>query len=169
MSKTFAFISENNGEVSHTMVVSNVMNMQSGILYGDHIAIDITEDRENEKLYLTDKYFVGQWVKQSEIENDPENPPLFQGQWQAKLAKPNEFYDWTLDNGWVFNQENFYSRLRKDRDFLLAKSDWTQMPDSPLSPTVKGWWASYRQQLRDLPANLEGITSLDQVQWPTEP
>jgi hypothetical protein len=34
---------------------------------------------------------------------------------------------------------------------LLAKSDWTQLPDSPLSPELKQAWADYRQALRDVP------------------
>ena len=43
--------------------------------------------------------------------------------------------------------------LRSERDKLLAASDWTQLPDSPLSDSKKEEWATYRQQLRDLPAN----------------
>lgn len=66
-------------------------------------------------------------------------------------------------------QQELFNVIRLKRDALLFSSDWTQLPDAPLSPTVKGWWASYRQQLRDIPANVEGITNIDQVQWPTEP
>lgn len=36
------------------------------------------------------------------------------------------------------------------RDSLLEESDWTQMPDSPLSEERKGAWAEYRQELRDI-------------------
>ena len=43
--------------------------------------------------------------------------------------------------------------LRSERDKLLAASDWTQLPDSPLSDSKKAEWVTYRQQLRDLPAN----------------
>ena len=40
--------------------------------------------------------------------------------------------------------------LRQQRNELLKESDWTQMPDSPLSTTQKELWATYRQELRDL-------------------
>jgi hypothetical protein len=46
------------------------------------------------------------------------------------------------------------SQVLNQRDQFLAQSDWTQMPDSPLSAEVKAAWAQYRQELRDLPANL---------------
>lgn len=42
---------------------------------------------------------------------------------------------------------------RKNRDELLAASDWTQMPDSPLSDEKKSEWATYRQALRDITAD----------------
>ena len=56
--------------------------------------------------------------------------------------------------------------IRLDRNTLLAKSDWTQMPDSPLTQEQKQAWADYRQALRDLPqSNLD----LDAVKWPQQP
>ncbi len=57
-------------------------------------------------------------------------------------------------------------RLRSNRDLLLAQSDWTQSPDSPLSDTKKQEWATYRQSLRDLPAN---TTDPSNPTWPTQP
>lgn len=38
------------------------------------------------------------------------------------------------------------------RDIRLAASDWTQLPDSPLSDAKKAEWAVYRQALRDIPS-----------------
>jgi len=43
--------------------------------------------------------------------------------------------------------------LRKLRNAFLRDSDWTQFSDSPLSAEQKQAWATYRQALRDLPAN----------------
>jgi len=45
--------------------------------------------------------------------------------------------------------------MRYQRDRLLAASDWTQMPDSPLTDEQSQAWAEYRQALRDAPANWE--------------
>ena len=42
-------------------------------------------------------------------------------------------------------------KLREKRNNLLAESDWTVMPDSPVSDSKKSEWETYRQALRDLP------------------
>jgi hypothetical protein len=41
--------------------------------------------------------------------------------------------------------------IREHRNKLLAESDWTQMPDSPLDNETKKQWQNYRKALRDLP------------------
>lgn len=45
--------------------------------------------------------------------------------------------------------------IRDKRNRLLASSDWTVMPDSPLSESKQNEWKTYRQNLRDLPNNLK--------------
>lgn len=60
-------------------------------------------------------------------------------------------------------------KFRGRRNHLLYQSDYTQVPDSPLSDTKKAEWATYRQALRDLPQNYPDITSLDEVVWPEMP
>ena len=45
--------------------------------------------------------------------------------------------------------------VRHHRDMLLMESDWTQMPDSPLSDSKKAEWATYRQALRDITKNCD--------------
>jgi len=59
-----------------------------------------------------------------------------------------------------------YQAIRDQRNDLLYKSDWTQIPGGPLSDEKKAEWATYRQQLRDLV--IEGSCPLDFV-WPTSP
>jgi len=54
--------------------------------------------------------------------------------------------------------------LREHRTTLLDKSDWTQMPDAPSGG--KTVWATYRQTLRDLPANTPDPAN---PTWPTPP
>ena len=60
------------------------------------------------------------------------------------------------------------SIARGMRDSLLASSDWTQIPDSPLTETKKTEWQVYRQQLRDL-FNDFTYTNIEDVVWPTKP
>jgi hypothetical protein len=59
-----------------------------------------------------------------------------------------------------------YQTIRNQRNDLLYKSDWTQIPGGPLTDEQKAAWATYRQQLRDLV--VEGTCPLDFV-WPTPP
>jgi hypothetical protein len=47
---------------------------------------------------------------------------------------------------------------------LLAKSDWTQLPDVPL--VTKEAWAAYRQALRDI---TEQTSYPQEVVWPNPP
>ena len=56
--------------------------------------------------------------------------------------------------------------LRHLRTLKLAESDWTQSPDIP--ETLKAKWATYRQALRDLPANTKPADYRN-PNWPTEP
>lgn len=58
---------------------------------------------------------------------------------------------------------NFF---RKYRDQKLAACDWTQLADAQLTETQKAAWATYRQALRDMPAN---ATPDGYVKWPKEP
>jgi hypothetical protein len=54
-------------------------------------------------------------------------------------------------------------KTRDLRNDLLQKSDWTQVADAPVDQAA---WATYRQALRDIPAQV-GFPS--EVTWPTEP
>ena len=64
--------------------------------------------------------------------------------------------------------ENTYliSRMRQERNALLAQSDWTQRADSPLTDSKKTEWATYRQALRDFPASW---TPSDTANFPDQP
>jgi len=69
----------------------------------------------------------------------------------------------------VTRTDNILEILRLKRDALLTESDWTQVNDSPLTDTKKAEWSTYRQTLRDLPANNSSATSIDDVAFPTPP
>jgi len=59
--------------------------------------------------------------------------------------------------------------LRKERNQKLAQTDWRASSDLTLSSE----WSTYRQALRDLPANssptLDSDGNLQNVTWPNEP
>lgn len=49
----------------------------------------------------------------------------------------------------------YWNLLRQKRNLLIAQSDWTVLPDAPLTSEQKTAWKAYRDALRDLPATLE--------------
>jgi hypothetical protein len=53
--------------------------------------------------------------------------------------------------------------VRKSRDKLLARTDWTQLPDVPTA--TRQLWTEYRQALRDITDQPD----LGNIIWPTPP
>lgn len=56
--------------------------------------------------------------------------------------------------------------LRGHRDALLRACDWTQVPDARLTAEQAAAWSTYRQQLRELPANTKDPFN---PVWPVAP
>ena len=78
--------------------------------------------------------------------------------------------DENVQVGWTYDGATFSAPLgptieqvRERRNVLLALSDWTQVNDAPLNDTQKADWATYRQNLRDVPNSYPNIV------WPTKP
>lgn len=62
---------------------------------------------------------------------------------------------------------NLKKTVKQKRNQLLLESDWTQMPDSPITdPEVKALWKEYRQALRDI-TNQSNYPH--HIEWPTKP
>lgn len=61
--------------------------------------------------------------------------------------------------------QNFWDDLRSKRNIYLNESDWTQVPDSPLSDEKKAEWRVYRQLLRDITNTSDPIN----ITWPSQP
>jgi len=87
-----------------------------------------------------------------------------------------------LENGWVYTvavaemtaeeiqsaKDSAMAQIRGQRNTLLAACDWTQIADSTADKTA---WASYRQQLRDLPAGIVALAIDPRTfsDWPRDP
>ena len=56
------------------------------------------------------------------------------------------------------------TKLREERNDLLAKTDWTALSDNTMSDAMK----TYRQQLRDAPSGLDTIEKVEAYTFPTE-
>ena len=64
----------------------------------------------------------------------------------------------------IYTTAEHWENLRYIRTFRLKDSDWSQLPDVPVG--IKSSYQTYRQELRDLPAN---TTNPRNVIWPEHP
>ena len=58
-----------------------------------------------------------------------------------------------------------FEKLREERDKKLNACDWMANSDVTLADS----WKTYRQELRDLPAQYNNDTIIGTITWPTEP
>lgn len=86
------------------------------------------------------------------------NKPLYECQWS------NEIFEWIDKRTEKQKYDEANSSVKALRNQLLAESDWTQIPDVPL--TNKQDWAVYRQALRDIP---EQSGYPFNINWPVKP
>lgn len=56
--------------------------------------------------------------------------------------------------------------IRNSRNIELQVSDWTSLPDAPLTSVQKEQWLTYRQELRDI---TKKFPTPNHVIWPTKP
>lgn len=104
-------------------------------------------------------------------DKDPSTGAIWQNVEEVKsfvAAYPNA---WSLYSSLPTQEEQdamTASNNRMKRNDLLATSDWTQMPDSPLTDETKTSWATYRTSLRTLPTH-ENWPTLEDSDWPSAP
>jgi hypothetical protein len=65
----------------------------------------------------------------------------------------------------MMTEEQAMELVRVERNRRLFDSDWTQLPDTPLTAEEIEEWRVYRQELRDFP----DILVWNESQWPVAP
>tara|TARA_X000001382_G_scaffold41841_1_gene28128 strand:+ start:1897 stop:2355 length:459 start_codon:yes stop_codon:yes gene_type:complete len=140
-----------NGEVFHFYHPSATLESEGDFKMGDRTVtrIHITEEISDVNLWIRTHY----WKD---------------GAWKTREDKTSDYYTWK-DEAWAFDSNAFMKALRDKRIIKLSLSDWTQIADNQLSDSKKAEWVTYRQALRDVPANNSSVTDMDSVNWPTEP
>lgn len=92
--------------------------------------------------------------------------------WIERPSKPNPFAFWT-GTFWDWNDTAFLEYIRSQRNEKLSLTDWTQLPDAPLTEAQKIEAQTYRQALRDMTApiqqNPENYDTEESIPWPTPP
>ena len=66
--------------------------------------------------------------------------------------KPSQYSVFDFDTKqWVQSTNLAIADVLPKRQRLLYQSDWTQIPNNPLTAEQQAAWATYRQELRDIP------------------
>ena len=147
----YAFCDFETGNIDSIMTVANAQNFVNG-KYEGRWAILLDRATDHKKA-MEETY----WDTTAQA-------------WQSRSAPPTPYYKWTIAKKWELDSERVFINLRIARDNLLAESDWTQIPDNQLSDSKKAEWATYRQALRDVPANAKAdLSTPDGFGWPTKP
>lgn len=71
------------------------------------------------------------------------------------VAEGNEPLPMDIPDPWIAK--------RQERNLILQSTDWTQLPDAPLTIAQKNAWKTYRQKLRDLP---QDYSKVEDIKWP---
>jgi hypothetical protein len=99
------------------------------------------------------------------VEGYFEHDTYYDGTAPVKIpTSPGELYtfNWTTRQ-WEPSAAYAWDVIRSKRDAKLQESDWTQLPDVPI--TTKELWAVYRQALRDVTLQTDPFNII----WPTPP
>lgn len=121
-------------------------------------------------------------VSESDLTDDPSkfyiklpetiyDPDPYLAQLPAE-PHPQAVFNYTTKEWQVTDEvknEVALTQVRNIRNELLAASDWTQSPDSPLTAAKKTEWATYRTQLRDITTTYADVLDANDVTWPTAP
>ena len=105
---------------------------------GKVINVAVSEEPLADNWIASETAEIGDLYEDGEFMPAPEPEPDYEAQWALVRAKRNR---------------------------LLAASDWTQLPDSPISNIQMQEWAAYRQELRDITSQPDPFNII----WPTEP
>lgn len=91
---------------------------------------------------------------------------------QARGPRPSPYCIWN-GTAWVVDEPNYLKQVRYERQVLLYKSDWTQLPDAPISSPQLTEALIYRQALRDMIAPIladpQAYMHIEDAPWPTPP
>lgn len=125
------------------------------------------DDAYVENSTTSEGYLIKFLPKDTDMTLFAETNVYLDGEWVERQKKPGQYYVWE-DRQWKFLSSAFDYAVRYARNQLLFASDWTQLPDAPLTAEQKEQWNLYRQELRDFMEIYEG-THMEQIVWPLPP
>lgn len=144
--------------------IENDQIVEYPIYQGDLKYLVGFDENSGEEFETPDGYIVVKDTPPPEVELNynqkiiDDLPKLEDGEWKrvwtVQSLTPEEL---------EFKTQRFSSYIREERNKILATTDWTQLPDSPVDGSI---WVSYRQDLRNIPSQ-PGFPW--EVEWPNLP
>ena len=116
-------------------------------------------DKGKNVVHLKEYVDIPKWINQRYYK---------EGEWKVRELKDKEYYFWKNEK-WNVDSTKLMARIRRERDAKMAGTDISLLPDYPMAADKLAEWKTYRQALRDVPANNSSVTDLNQVKWPTKP
>jgi hypothetical protein len=102
-------------------------------------------------------------------------PPYYDPATQTREHGPALLIDGVWTQNYVVSEldpevsaakiEAQWAVVRTERNKLIANTDWTQLPDAPLTDAKAANWGSYRQALRDITTQSDPFN----IEWPVPP
>lgn len=126
---------------------------------------------------LTEGYYVDEDIHVVYVEFDIPNRTDFMNThyynfetstFAEREARPNPVAKWE-NNKWSWSHEDFLDLVREERNLLLYKTDWTQVSDAPVDGIMQEEALEYRQKLRNITLQCDGLSRLEDVPWPPKP
>lgn len=142
-------------DVGYTMIVGGeALSLESLPLdanisaiqwYGDSGEVEYCNCQEQPNEPITDSALIGQCLSIYNAE-------------KARLEQERQ----AAEEAWL----NSWDRIRRERDALIAETDWMILPDAPLTESEVAEVKAYRQALRDIPQDFGAPAD---VVWPAMP
>jgi len=97
---------------------------------------------------------------------DYEGIQFIDGYWRDVWSVHNKFDDPVEQANWEAEcLENKWGIIRNQRDQLLRETDYTDLPNTPITTQCRNNFITYRQALRDI----TNQTDVDNIVWPEMP
>ena len=127
----------------------------------DYTVVECTDEDVEQRLIQLSDYIVHQPMKDSIY-----NIKYYETKRDSEIegVKSHFICDDTAKDARILADE--WVRIRRERDKLLAETDWMSFSDSP---TMSEANKTYRQKLRDLPSDQSSKKTYADITWPTKP
>jgi len=150
------YLKLDNGNIVYPYSIQNLKVENSNVSFPRNLTDELLERYNAYRVYPKSSGFEDDYTKDIE-----EVTPILSGSIYVQNWNVTDADQATIDK----RKEIKWDEVRKEREQLLKESDWTQLPDSPITGSKLTEWQNYRQSLRDITKEPNPFN----ITWPTIP